>query len=105
MEESEEVTTISKTTEARLPIIVMATGIVAISSVAFFAARTWSALEHKIDTVGSNVEVRMESLGKTINSMQGDLGKIADRVDTGPTRREFELAMERIRLLEAKSKE
>ncbi len=86
--------TLSENARVNLPLLAIWSGAVAVILATGGAVATYFGLRAQIGTIG-----------QAVASIEKEIGKIADRVDAGPTRREFDLALERLRYLEAKAKE
>lgn len=86
--------TLSENARVNLPVLAIWSGVVAVVLATGGAVATYFGLRSQIG-----------SIGHAVASIEKEIGKIADRVEAGPTRREFDLALERLRYLEAKVKE
>lgn len=83
--------TLNEKARVNLPVIAISSGAVAVVLATAGAVGTYLGLRNQITTIGA-----------TVSAIEKEIGKIADRVETGPTRREFELLLERVRLVESK---
>lgn len=87
-------TTITEKARISIPLVLWLSGI---GSISLAACAVW----------GSYVAVtgEIESIRKDLGSIEKNIEKLVDRVETGPSRREFDLLVERLRLVETKLRE
>ncbi len=83
--------TLSERARVSLPLLALWSGFAAVVIATGAGVATYFGMSNRID-----------SIGQTVTSIEREIGKIADRVETGPSRREFDLVVERLRLVESK---